>query len=239
MPSQDIRCPRCSEPYRLHESLIGRKVECTRCSLKFFTAHDDAGYRAAYVDGLHNLLAELEGRPTPPRRVFFTSSTGVYGQDDGSWVNEGSPTEPGRFSGRRMVEAEGVLAASSIPHTSVRLGGIYAEGVDYPGSMLSQVIVVSPGLPPFNMERDLLKNYYQEHYGHGFSYAYLIPGLTRVVQAAGRLLRSETDRGVITLICRRFQDGRYARYLPGEWVGESPKSMLYDDPTGEVERFFE
>ncbi len=65
------------------------------------------------------------------------------------------------------------------------LGGIFAEGVDYPGDMLSQVIVVSPGLPQYNLERELLKGYYDEFYEHGFAYAYLIPGLTRVVQAAG------------------------------------------------------
>ena len=119
------------------------------------------------------------------------------------------------------------------------MGGIYAEGVDYPGTMLSQVFIVSPGLPPFNLERELLKNYYQEHYGHSFAYAYLIPGMTRVVQAAGRLLRSEDDRGVITLIGKRFQDGRYARYLPDEWTGGDPKTMLHEDPVSMVKRFFE
>ncbi len=119
------------------------------------------------------------------------------------------------------------------------MGGIYAEGIDYPGKMLSQVFIVSPGLPPFNMERELLKSYYQEHYGHSFAYAYLIPGLTRVVQAAGRLLRSDDDRGVITLIGKRFQDGRYAKYLPTEWTDGDPKTMLYDDPVAMVERFFE
>ncbi len=83
-------------------------------------------------------------------------------------------------------------AASGEPHLLLAvLGGIFAEGVDYPGDMLSQVIVVSPGLPQYNLERELLKGYYQEFYEHGFGYAYLIPGLTRVVQAAGRLLRSD------------------------------------------------
>jgi DNA excision repair protein ERCC-2 len=119
------------------------------------------------------------------------------------------------------------------------LGGIYAEGVDYPGDMLSQVIVVSPGLPQFNTERQLLKDYYQEIYGHGFGYAYLIPGLTRVVQAAGRIFRSDDDRGVISLICRRFQDPRYARLLPDEWLDDGdPSSMLFQDPEREIREFF-
>jgi DNA excision repair protein ERCC-2 len=119
------------------------------------------------------------------------------------------------------------------------LGGIFAEGVDYPGDMLSQVVVVSPGLPQFNTERELLKQYYQEAYGHGFSYAYLIPGLTRVVQAAGRLIRSEDDRGVIILIGKRFQDSRHFRYLPTEWTGGDPESLLLEDPEFTVHRFFD
>ena len=119
------------------------------------------------------------------------------------------------------------------------LGGIFAEGVDYPGQMLSQVIVVSPGLPQYNTERELLKAYYQEYYGHGFGYAYLIPGLTRVVQAAGRIFRSDDDRGVITLIGRRFQDPRYARLLPSEWTDDEPESLLREHPAAEVKRFFD
>ncbi len=118
------------------------------------------------------------------------------------------------------------------------LGGIFAEGIDYPGRMLSQVIVVSPGLPQFNIERELLKAYYQETYEHGFGYAYLIPGMTRVVQAAGRLIRSETDRGVITFIGKRFLDSRYARLLPEEWVDGDPTSLLHPDPEEAVKDFF-
>ncbi|HSL18987.1 MAG TPA: helicase C-terminal domain-containing protein [Methylomirabilota bacterium] len=119
------------------------------------------------------------------------------------------------------------------------LGGIFAEGVDYPGRMLSQVIVVSPGLPQFNLERELLKAYYQEIYGHGFGYAYLIPGMTRVVQAAGRLIRSDTDRGVITLVGRRFLDPRYARLLPEEWLDGDPTCLLNPDPERAVRDFFD
>jgi DNA excision repair protein ERCC-2 len=119
------------------------------------------------------------------------------------------------------------------------LGGIFAESVDYPGEMLSQVIVVSPGLPQLSTERELLKAYYQESYGHGFGYAYLVPGLTRVVQAAGRIFRSDSDRGVIVLMCQRFLDRRYARLLPSEWTDDDPSSLLHEDPAAEVRRFFD
>jgi len=118
------------------------------------------------------------------------------------------------------------------------LGGIFAEGVDYPGDMLSQVMVVSPGLPLYNLEREMLKAYYAAHYGRGFEYAYLVPGMTRVVQAAGRLIRSATDRGTIVLLCRRFLDRRYAALLPDEWIDGDPSALLHPDPVAAVRAFF-
>lgn len=89
---------------------------------------DDAGYRDAFVTGLDNLLNQLEQSSRPPRHLFFVSSTGVYHQDDDSWVNEDSPTRPGRFSGQRLLEAEQRLADSPISGTSVRFSGIYGGG---------------------------------------------------------------------------------------------------------------
>ena len=89
---------------------------------------DDAAYRRAYVDGLRNLVAALHARGATPAGVFFTSSTAVYAQDDGAWVDESSPTAPSDFRGARMLEAEAVLAASGFPAVSLRLGGIYGPG---------------------------------------------------------------------------------------------------------------
>jgi nucleoside-diphosphate-sugar epimerase len=86
---------------------------------------DDALYRAAYVEGLRNLLEALEARRERPRRVFFVSSTAVYAQQDGEWVDEASPTEPRHFSGRRLLEGERLLFESPFAGTVVRLGGIY------------------------------------------------------------------------------------------------------------------
>ena len=89
--------------------------------------YDDEGYRAAFVEGLDNLLTILEGRPRVPDRVFFISSTAVYHQDDDSWVDETSSTEPERFSGRRLLEGEDRLARSPIPGTTIRFSGIYGN----------------------------------------------------------------------------------------------------------------
>jgi len=86
----------------------------------------DAGaYRRAYVEGLARLLERL---PRPGPRVLFTGSTSVYGQDDGSWVDESSPTEPPTETGRILLEAEGLLAASGREASVLRLGGIYGPG---------------------------------------------------------------------------------------------------------------
>jgi nucleoside-diphosphate-sugar epimerase len=90
-------------------------------------ASDDA-YRAAYVDGLRHLLAALAAQRQRPRRVLLTSTTGVYGQTDGEWVDEESPTEPSGFRGLRPLEGERLLLEGPFQATVLRLGGIYGPG---------------------------------------------------------------------------------------------------------------
>jgi nucleoside-diphosphate-sugar epimerase len=87
---------------------------------------DDEAYRRAYVEGLANVLAWAEAQGMRPPRVFFTSSTAVYAQQDGAWVDEDSPTEPTHFSGTRMLEAERLVGAAG--GVALRLGGIYGPG---------------------------------------------------------------------------------------------------------------
>ncbi len=91
---------------------------------------DDAGYRRAFVDGLGNLAAALRGQPRPPRRLVFVSSTAVYGQSGGEWIDEASPTAPGRFSGQRLLEAEAIALGGPWAGVAVRYGGIYGPGRD-------------------------------------------------------------------------------------------------------------
>ena len=87
---------------------------------------EDALYRSAYVDGQRHLYEALAQRGQRPRRVLFASSTAVYGQHAGEWLDESSPTEPLDFRGRRLLEAEALLArAPFIPGIAVRFGGIY------------------------------------------------------------------------------------------------------------------
>jgi nucleoside-diphosphate-sugar epimerase len=89
---------------------------------------DERGYRAIFVDGLRNLIEALAGHTRSPARLIFTSSTAVYGQSNGEWVDESSPTRPRRFNGRVLLEAESLLQQSPIPGCALRLGGIYGPG---------------------------------------------------------------------------------------------------------------
>lgn len=91
-------------------------------------AFDERSYRRAYVDGLRNVLAALEARGARLDRVLFASSTAVYGQTNGEWVDEESPTEPSGFSGRVMLEGEATARCAGCPAALVRLGGIYGPG---------------------------------------------------------------------------------------------------------------
>jgi len=88
----------------------------------------EAAYNAAYVEGPRNLLRALEEQDQSPARIVFASSTAVYGQRDGEWVDETSPTEPRDFSGRCLLEGEALLLESRYPSLVVRFGGIYGPG---------------------------------------------------------------------------------------------------------------
>jgi DNA excision repair protein ERCC-2 len=97
------------------------------------------------------------------------------------------------------------------------MGGMFSEGIDYIGDMLSGVIVVGVGLPMINETNDQLKNYYQDKFEKGFDYAYQYPGMNKVIQAVGRVIRTETDYGVAVLIDDRFISPSYKRLFPPEW----------------------
>ena len=99
------------------------------------------------------------------------------------------------------------------------LGGIYSEGVDLVGEGLIGAIVVGIGMPSISYEREAMAEYYEEKYESGKQFAYIYPGLNRVLQAAGRVIRRENDRGVIVLIDDRFQDPIYKKSIPSLWHG--------------------
>ncbi|MEC0168889.1 helicase C-terminal domain-containing protein [Paenibacillus graminis] len=97
------------------------------------------------------------------------------------------------------------------------LGGIFSEGVDLPGDRLNGVMIVGVGLPQVGLERNLLRGYFGSQGKNGFDYAYVYPGMCKVQQAGGRLIRSESDSGIIVLADDRFLQQPYADLLPEEW----------------------
>ena len=101
------------------------------------------------------------------------------------------------------------------------LGGIFSEGVDLTGESLIGAIIVGTGLPQLGSEREILKEYYDRKKQSGFDYAYRYPGMNKVLQAAGRVIRTKEDRGVILLLDDRFLGRDYGEIFPREWKDRS------------------
>ena len=99
----------------------------------------------------------------------------------------------------------------------VVMGGIFGEGIDLMGDRLSGAVVVGVGLPGLSLERELIRVHFEEKQMPGFNYSYLYPGMNRVFQAAGRVIRSEEDRGAILLVDTRYSLPQYASLFPSDW----------------------
>ena len=99
------------------------------------------------------------------------------------------------------------------------MGGIFGEGIDLVGDRLIGAVVVGVGVPQVCLENDLIKDYFDRLNSSGFAYAYQYPGFNRVLQATGRVIRTEADRGIIVLIDQRFTHPRYRQLFPAHWRG--------------------
>ncbi|GFN32110.1 ATP-dependent DNA helicase [Paenibacillus xylaniclasticus] len=122
----------------------------------------------------------------------------------------------------REEEREAFLAAFQAGNAEPLLGfavmgGIFSEGVDLVGDRLTGVAVIGVGLPQVGLERDMIRDYCERTGRNGFDYAYVYPGMNKVLQAGGRLIRSETDQGCLLLIDDRYLAQPYNRLLPPEW----------------------
>jgi Rad3-related DNA helicase len=110
----------------------------------------------------------------------------------------------------------------------VVLGGVFSEGIDLVGNRLSGAIIVGVGLPQISLERNIIKDYFNGKNNMGFEFAYTYPGMNKVLQAAGRVIRSETDKGIVLLIDNRFSQKTYKSLFPQEW-DHSVKVKSKDD----------
>jgi len=117
-------------------------------------------------------------------------------------------------------------------------GGSFSEGVDYRGDMAIGAFVVGPPLPTYDLERELMREYYERRFGAGFAYAYAIPAMAKAVQAAGRVIRSETDRGIVVLMDSRFLEPGFSAAMPADWYRNDAAELVSTSILKEIETFW-
>lgn len=190
-----------------------------------------------FLVAVHRFLNLPDFRVVTQQRVMDDTARAAVLRELNQRVNPLREAKPSTPDGETAD-----TAARSAPETPPTLvlavqGGIFAEGVDYPGESLIGAIVVGPGLPRVCFEQELMRQYYDEEFAdveggersRGFAYAYLYPGMNRVIQSAGRVIRSDTDRGVIILLDRRFAQTPYIHLLPEHWYRYSPEELIVND----------
>lgn len=116
-----------------------------------------------------------------------------------------------------FIERFSIVREQSMAAFAV-MGGIFGEGIDLKGEKLSGAIIVGVGFPPICLEREIIKEFFKKSVGSGFEYAYIFPGMIKVMQAAGRVIRTTEDFGVVILLDERFEEQRYKGLFPAEWA---------------------
>jgi len=183
-----------------------------------------------YVDREHtmgalvNLLQKLV-RDTPAPYLFFFPSYAYMNMVYEVFIEENTSVGVRTLlqtSEMPEAERESFLAAfdGSAEQALVGfavMGGIFSESIDLVGDKLQGVVVVGVGMPQIGLERNLIRAHYDREHHNGFDFAYVYPGINKVLQAGGRLIRSERDRGTLLLVDDRYIEERYSRLLPEEW----------------------
>lgn len=159
-----------------------------------------------------------EGQDREDGKEGENSKDGRYGRDEKNQILEicmqtsnMQEREREQFLYMFEQEREGSLVAFCV------MGGIFSEGIDLKNDKLIGAIIVGTGLPQISNERQILKDYYDERGLSGFDYAFRYPGINKVLQAAGRVIRTQEDRGIILLLDERFLQADYAPLFPREW----------------------
>jgi DNA excision repair protein ERCC-2 len=119
-------------------------------------------------------------------------------------------------------------------------GGIFSEGVDFPGDMLIGAFVVGPALPNFDFEREQIRQYYERSYdkSQAFNYTYVYPAMAKTIQSAGRVIRSENDKGIIVLMDSRFLETTYSETMPQGWFEQGAQELVSGKIISDVTDFW-
>jgi len=181
-------------------------------------------HRESSLQPIAELIAR-QYRERPGHYLAFFSSF-KYAKEVSDTLAQQAPDIPQRAQqpGMSPEQRRQFLAEFQKPEGSVAfavLGGVFSEGIDLPGDQLIGAFVATLGLPPFDAWHEILKGRLQQRFGEGYNYTYLIPGLQKVAQAAGRVIRTPDDRGVIWLIDDRFLQPGVNRLLPRWWFSDS------------------
>jgi DNA excision repair protein ERCC-2 len=118
-------------------------------------------------------------------------------------------------------------------------GGMFAEGIDYIGNLAIGAFIVGPPLPMFDWEREQMKHYYETHYQTGEEYSYIYPAMAKAVQAAGRVIRNESDKGIIILMDNRFLLSNYSKCMPTDWFKEDPRELISTSILKDISNFWD
>jgi DNA excision repair protein ERCC-2 len=190
------------------------------------------------ADALERIVALRRGNYLAffPSFDFLERVAGLFRAPEGFVVLR----QERKMSPSRSVEILDQLRGAGMPTVLFAVqGGSFSEGIDYAGDMAVGAFVVGPPLPNFDLEREQMRNYYQRHYGAGFEYAYVIPAMAKAVQSAGRVIRSETDRGIIVLMDSRFLEEGYSSSMPADWFSSEPSELVSDSILGDLAAFWE
>lgn len=188
-------------------------------TLQRFVAARSGNYLIFFPSYKYLTRVQEDLRPLLPSKVELVAQTSRL-----------SEREKEAFLARFAKKPSGTLVALGV------LGGVFSEGIDLVGDRLCGVAVVGVGLPQKGVERELIRQQMEERHGNGFAHAYAYPGMTRVRQAIGRLIRSETDRGAALLIDARYDQPVYRSQLPAWWHPVEIGST--DELPGHLDRFW-
>ncbi|MBR4733303.1 MAG: ATP-dependent DNA helicase [Lachnospiraceae bacterium] len=160
-------------------------------------------FMAEFPDDDRECIMQQEIMSEEEKELFLGRFKGNEGLDLGALIN-------------MEIEEETEKQTSTLVGFCV-LGGVFSEGIDLREDSLIGAVIVGTGLPQVGYEKELLKSYFDERGENGFDYAYRFPGMNKVLQAAGRVIRTQEDVGVITLLDERFLQGSYRKTFPREW----------------------